>query len=338
LAILVPGGAGYIGSHTVVELLNNGYEVIIADNYSNSSPIAIERIKEITGKDVVAYDVDILDKDGLNDIFEKHNVEAVLHFAAYKAVGESVEKPLMYYHNNIEGTVSLLEVMTKHNVKKIVYSSSATVYGTENVSPLDETMPTYTATNPYGYTKIVNENLLKDVAYADQEWGVTLLRYFNPIGAHESGLIGEDPKGVPNNLMPYITQVAVGKLEELSVFGDDYDTPDGTGVRDYIHVVDLAKGHVKALEELLDYTGTNIYNLGTGEGYSVLDLVNAFEKATNKPINYKVIARRPGDVAEVYANPNLAHREIGWKAEKTLEEMCQDSWRWQQNNPNGYVD
>lgn len=338
LAILVPGGAGYIGSHTVVELLNNGYEVIIADNYSNSSPNAIERIKQITGKEMTVYNVDILDKEALEPIFKKHQIEAVLHFAAYKAVGESVEKPLMYYHNNIQGTVSLLEVMTKHDVKKIVYSSSATVYGTENPSPLDETMPTFTATNPYGYTKIVNENLLKDVAYADNEWGVTLLRYFNPIGAHESGLIGEDPKGIPNNLMPYITQVAVGKLDELSVFGDDYETPDGTGVRDYIHVVDLAKGHVKALEELLEHTGTNIYNLGTGEGYSVLDLVNAFETATNKEIKYKIIARRPGDVAEVYANPNLAQREIGWKAEKTLEEMCQDSWRWQQNNPNGYAD
>lgn len=336
MAILVPGGAGYIGSHTVVELLNKGYEVIIVDNYSNSSPIAVERVKEITGKDVIAYNTDILDKDALREIFNKHEIEAVLHFAAYKAVGESVEKPLMYYHNNIEGTVSLLEVMTEFNVKKIVYSSSATVYGIENPSPLDETMPTLTATNPYGYTKIVNENLLKDVAYADNEWSVTLLRYFNPIGAHESGMIGEDPKGIPNNLMPYITQVAVGKLEELSVFGNDYDTPDGTGVRDYIHVVDLAKGHVKALDELLNHTGTNIYNLGTGEGYSVLDLVNAFEAATGKKIKYKVVARRQGDVAEVYANANLAQREINWKAEKSLEEMCQDSWRWQQNNPNGY--
>lgn len=336
MAILVPGGAGYIGSHTVVELLNNGYEVVIVDNYSNSSPIAVERVKEITGKDVTAYNTDILDKDALREIFNKHQIEAVLHFAAYKAVGESVEKPLMYYHNNIEGTVSLLEVMTEFNVKKIVYSSSATVYGIENPSPLDETMPTLTATNPYGYTKIVNENLLKDVAYADNEWSVTLLRYFNPIGAHESGMIGEDPKGIPNNLMPYITQVAVGKLEELSVFGNDYDTPDGTGVRDYIHVVDLAKGHVKALDELLNHTGTNIYNLGTGEGYSVLDLVNAFEAATGKKIKYKVVARRQGDVAEVYANANLAQREINWKAEKSLEEMCQDSWRWQQNNPNGY--
>lgn len=332
----MPGGAGYIGSHTVVELLNKGYEVIIVDNYSNSSPIAVERVKEITGKDVIAYNTDILDKDALREIFNKHEIEAVLHFAAYKAVGESVEKPLMYYHNNIEGTVSLLEVMTEFNVKKIVYSSSATVYGIENPSPLDETMPTLTATNPYGYTKIVNENLLKDVAYADNEWSVTLLRYFNPIGAHESGMIGEDPKGIPNNLMPYITQVAVGKLEELSVFGNDYDTPDGTGVRDYIHVVDLAKGHVKALDELLNHTGTNIYNLGTGEGYSVLDLVNAFEAATGKKIKYKVVARRQGDVAEVYANANLAQREINWKAEKSLEEMCQDSWRWQQNNPNGY--
>lgn len=336
MAILVPGGAGYIGSHTVVELLNNGYEVVIVDNYSNSSPIAVERVKEITGKDVTAYNTDILDKDALREIFNKHQIEAVLHFAAYKAVGESVEKPLMYYHNNIEGTVSLLEVMTEFNVKKIVYSSSATVYGIENPSPLDETMPTLTATNPYGYTKIVNENLLKDVAYADNEWSVTLLRYFNPIGAHESGMIGEDPKGIPNNLMPYITQVAVGKLEELSVFGNDYDTPDGTGVRDYIHVVDLAKGHVKALDELLNHTGTNIYNLGTGEGYSVLNLVNAFEAATGKKIKYKVVARRQGDVAEVYANANLAQREINWKAEKSLEEMCQDSWRWQQNNPNGY--
>lgn len=336
MAILVTGGAGYIGSHTVVELLNNGYDVVIADNYSNSSPKAIDRIKQITNKDVTFYDVDILDKNGLENVFEKHEIEAVLHFAAYKAVGESVEKPLMYYHNNVEGTVVLAEVMTKYNVKKIVYSSSATVYGTDNPSPLDESMPTFTATNPYGYTKIVNERLLEDLTIADPEWGVTLLRYFNPIGAHESGLIGEDPKGVPNNLMPYITQVAVGKLTELSVFGDDYDTADGTGVRDYIHVVDLAKGHVMALEKLLTTTGTNVYNLGTGEGYSVLDLVKAFETATSKTIAYKLVDRRPGDVAEVYANPALAAKELGWSAEKTLEEMCQDSWHWQQSNPNGY--
>lgn len=336
MKILVAGGAGYIGSHTVVELLNNNYEVVIVDNYSNSSPTVIERIKQITNKDLQVYELDIMDKPALEKVFQENDIAAVLHFAAYKAVGESVEKPLMYYKNNIEGTVTLAEVMNQFGVKKMVYSSSATVYGTENPSPLDETMPTFTATNPYGYTKIVNENLLKDLAYSDNEWGVTLLRYFNPIGAHESGLIGEDPKGIPNNLMPYITQVAVGKREELSVFGNDYDTPDGTGVRDYIHVVDLAQGHVKAIEELLQHNGTQIYNLGTGEGYSVLDLVKAFEAATGVEIPYKVVARRAGDVAQVYANPQLAKDVLGWVAEKNLQEMCQDSWRWQQNNPNGY--
>lgn len=336
MKILVAGGAGYIGSHTVVELLNNNYEVVIVDNYCNSSPTVIERIKQITNKDLQVYELDIMDKPALEKVFQENDIAAVLHFAAYKAVGESVEKPLMYYKNNIEGTVTLAEVMNQYGVKKMVYSSSATVYGTENPSPLDETMPTFTATNPYGYTKIVNENLLKDLAYSDNEWGVTLLRYFNPIGAHESGLIGENPKGIPNNLMPYITQVAVGKREELSVFGNDYDTPDGTGVRDYIHVVDLAQGHVKAIEELLQHNGTQIYNLGTGEGYSVLDLVKAFEAATGVEIPYKVVARRAGDVAQVYANPQLAKDVLGWVAEKNLQEMCQDSWRWQQTNPNGY--
>ena len=336
MKILVAGGAGYIGSHTVVELINNDYEVVIVDNFSNSSPIVLDRIKQITNQEVICYNVDILDKKALEKVFQENDIAAVLHFAAYKAVGESVEKPLMYYKNNIEGTIVLAELMNQYNVKKMVYSSSATVYGTENPSPLNETMPTFTATNPYGYTKIVNEALLKDLAYSDNEWGVTLLRYFNPIGAHESGLIGEDPKGIPNNIMPYITQVAVGKRSELSVFGDDYDTADGTGVRDYIHVVDLAKGHVKAIEELLNHNGTHIYNLGTGEGYSVLDLVKAFESASGVEIPYKITARRAGDVAVVYANPELAEKVLGWTAEKNLEEMCQDSWRWQENNPNGY--
>lgn len=336
MAILVTGGAGYIGSHTVVELLNANYQVIVVDNLSNSSIEVIKRVKQLTGKDFVFYQEDILKIKGMNEIFNNHDIEAVIHFAAFKAVGESVEQPLKYYQNNINGSIQLARVMEENDVKRIVYSSSATVYGVENPSPLDESMPIGNATNPYGYSKIVTEQMLKDLAYADQEWGVTLLRYFNPIGAHESGQLGESPQGVPNNLMPYITQVAVGRREELTIHGDDYDTSDGTGVRDYIHVVDLAKGHVLALDKLLQDASVSIYNLGTGEGYSVLDLINAFQEATGQEIAYKVGPRRAGDIATVYANPRLAQEHLGWVAQKSILDMCKDSWRWQSMNPRGY--
>lgn len=335
MAVLVTGGAGYIGSHTVVELLNEGYEVVIVDNYSNSKPEVLNRIKTITGKDFTFYEADLLDKAALESIFEKEAIDSVIHFAGFKAVGESVEKPIMYYHNNITGTLLLLEVMKDHGVKDIVFSSSATVYGMNNPSPLKEHFPT-SATNPYGYTKVMIEQILRDVHVADADWNIALLRYFNPIGAHESGLIGEDPSGIPNNLMPYITQVAVRKLPELSVFGNDYDTPDGTGVRDYIHVVDLAKGHLKALESFGAHKGVGTYNLGTGVGYSVLDLVNNFQRANDIVIPYKIVARRPGDVATCYADASLAKEVLGWTAEKSLEDMCRDSWKWQSKNPNGY--
>ena len=335
MAILVTGGAGYIGSHTTVELLAAGHEVIILDDFSNSLPKVLDRLKTITGKNIAFYEGSILDKPFLNKIFKENNIEAVIHFAAFKAVGESVKEPLKYYHNNIAGTISLLEVMVENKVKNIVFSSSATVYGMNNISPLTEDMPT-SATNPYGYTKVMMEQILNDVAFADKEWSVTNLRYFNPIGAHESGLIGEAPNGVPNNIMPYITQVAVGKLQELSIFGDDYDTPDGTGVRDYIHVVDLAKGHVLALKDNLATTGSHVYNLGAGQGYSVLDLVKTFEKENNVTIPYTIKPRRAGDIATCYANSNKAKEVLGWTAQKTLADMVRDSWRWQSQNPNGY--
>lgn len=335
MSILVTGGAGYIGSHTVVELLASGYDVIIVDDFSNSSPEVLKRLATITGKEIPFYQGSILDKTFLDKVFKENKIEAVIHFAAFKAVGESVEKPLVYYHNNITGTITLLEVMTDNDVKNIVFSSSATVYGMNNVSPLTEDLPT-SATNPYGYTKVMMEQILNDVAHANPGWSVTNLRYFNPIGAHESGMIGEAPNGIPNNLMPYITQVAVGKLKELSVFGDDYDTHDGTGVRDYIHVVDLAKGHVKAVKNNLANKGARVYNLGTGHGYSVLDLVKAFEKANGVTIPYVIKPRRAGDIATCYADPSKAKRELGWEAQKTLTDMVRDSWKWQSQNPNGY--
>ena len=334
-SVLVTGGAGYIGSHTVVELLKAGQEVVIVDNYSNSKPEVLNRIATITGKAPTFYEVDVLDREALDAVFAKEEIDSVIHFAGYKAVGESVAKPIEYYHNNITSSLVLCDVMRSHGVKKIVFSSSATVYGMNNVSPLTEDLPT-SATNPYGYTKVMIEQILQDVAFADSEWSIALLRYFNPIGAHESGLIGEDPTGIPNNLMPYITQVAVGKLPRLSVFGDDYDTPDGTGVRDYIHVVDLALGHIKALDKIKETEGVGIYNLGTGTGYSVLDLVHNFQDANGVEIPYVIVDRRPGDVATCYADATKAKEELGWTAQKTLADMCRDSWNWQKNNPNGY--
>lgn len=335
MSILVTGGAGYIGSHTVVELLKLGKEVVIVDNLSNSSILVLERIEEITGKRPTFYELDVADKAALRSVFEKESIEATIHFAGYKAVGESVEKPVMYYENNIMSTLALVEVMAEFGVKKIVFSSSATVYGLNNPSPLVENMPT-SATNPYGYTKVMLEQILRDLEVSDKEWSVALLRYFNPIGAHESGLIGEDPAGIPNNLMPFIAQVAVGKRAELSVFGNDYDTVDGTGVRDYIHVVDLALGHIKALEKISDTTGVYTYNLGSGQGTSVLELVQAFEKVNGVPVPYKIVDRRPGDVATCYANADKALTELNWKTEKTIEDMCRDTWNWQSKNPNGY--
>ena len=332
MSVLVTGGAGYIGSHTVVELLSEGYEVIVLDNFSNSSPKALENIKKITGKDFKFYEADLLDRAAIKKIFdENEGIDSVIHFAGLKAVGESVEKPILYYHNNITGTLILVDEMAKHNVKKIVFSSSATVYGDPTSVPIREDFPRST-TNPYGSTKLMIENILTDVYTSDNEWSVILLRYFNPIGAHESGLIGEEPNGIPNNLMPYINQVALGKLDHLNIFGDDYPTPDGTGVRDYIHVVDLAKGHIKAIEKANKLKGVEAYNLGTGHGYSVLDIVNNFEKATGVKVKYEIVDRRPGDIAECYAEPTKAEFELGWKAEKNLEEMCKDSWRFTENN------
>lgn len=336
MSILVTGGAGYIGSHTSIELLQAGYDIVIVDNFCNSKPESLNRIEDLTGKKPKFYEVDILDRKGLNKVFDENNIEAVIHFAGLKAVGESVEKPIEYYENNISGTLVLCDVMRKHNVKKIVFSSSATVYGMNNKVPFSEDMPTASATNPYGSTKLFIEQILSDIYVSDNEWSVALLRYFNPIGAHESGRIGEDPNGIPNNLMPYITQVAVGKRKELSVFGNDYDTHDGTGVRDYIHVVDLAKGHLKAVGKVLSSNGVEAYNLGTGIGYSVLDVVNSFEKASGQKVPYKIVERRAGDIATCYADATKALRELGWKAEKNLDDMCRDSWRWQKNNPNGY--
>ncbi len=338
MAILVTGGAGYIGSHTCIELLNAGYEVIILDNFYNSKRESLKRIKELSGKDFKFYECDIRDREGLCKIFENEKVEAVIHFAGLKAVGESCVKPLEYYDNNVGGTVTLCEVMRDYGVKNMVFSSSATVYGMNNVSPLREDMPAGGTTNPYGTTKYMIEIILQDLCKADKDWSVCLLRYFNPIGAHKSGRIGEDPNGIPNNLMPYISQVAIGKLPKLSVYGNDYDTHDGTGVRDYIHVVDLALGHVKAVEKVESAKGVNIYNLGTGVGYSVLDIVNAFEKASGVKIPYVIADRRPGDIATCYSDPSKALKELGWKAERGIEEMCEDTWRWQKNNPDGYPD
>jgi UDP-glucose 4-epimerase len=336
MAILVTGGAGYIGSHTCVELLNAGYDVVVVDNLCNSSRKSLERVRQITGKDVVFYEADIRDAQAMNKVFEQESIDSVIHFAGLKAVGESVAKPLAYYHNNITGTLVLCDAMRNHGVKSIVFSSSATVYGNPAFVPITEECPKGQITNPYGQTKSMLEQILMDFHVADPEWNVILLRYFNPIGAHKSGCIGEDPKGIPNNLVPYIAQVAVGKLDCLGVFGDDYDTPDGTGVRDYIHVVDLAVGHVKAIEKIRQKDGVHIYNLGTGNGYSVLDVLHAFEKACGKELPYAVKPRRPGDIATCYADPSKALRELGWKAERGIEEMCEDSWRWQSNNPDGY--
>ena len=337
MAILVTGGAGYIGSHTCVELLNAGYEVVVLDNLYNSCEEALERVEQITGKKVKFYEADLLDQVAVQEVFDNEKIESVIHFAGLKAVGESVHKPLEYYHNNITGTLILCDEMRKHNVKNIVFSSSATVYGDPAFIPITEECPKGDITNPYGRTKGMLEQILTDLHTADPEWNVMLLRYFNPIGAHESGKIGEDPKGIPNNLVPYIAQVAVGKLECLGVFGDDYDTPDGTGVRDYIHVVDLAKGHVKAVEKMMrDKEGVSIYNLGTGCGYSVLDVLHAYEKACGKTLKYEVRPRRDGDIATCYADCTKAKNELGWVAEKGIEEMCADSWRWQSMNPDGY--
>lgn len=336
MSILVTGGAGFIGSHTCVELLEAGYEVVVVDNLYNASRKSMDRIEQITGKKPTFYEADILDREALNKIFEKEQIDSVIHFAGLKAVGESVAKPIEYYYNNIAGTLVLCDVMRKHNVKNIVFSSSATVYGDPAFIPITEECPKGKITNPYGQTKGMLEQVLEDIHVSDPEWNVILLRYFNPIGAHKSGLIGEDPKGIPNNLVPYVAQVAIGKLECLGVFGDDYDTPDGTGVRDYIHVVDLAKGHVAAIRKLEEKKGVLIYNLGTGKGYSVLDVVHAFEKACGKKIPYAVKPRRPGDIAICYADPAKAKAELGWKAENGIEEMCADSWKWQSMNPNGY--
>ena len=338
MAVLVTGGAGYIGSHTAIELLESGKEIVIIDNFYNSCPKVLDRIKELANKDFHFEECDIRDREALDKVFEKYDIDSVIHFAGLKAVGESCQKPLLYYENNISGTVTLCEAMAAHGVKKIVFSSSATVYGEHNKSPLKETMVAGGTTNPYGTTKFFIEQILTDLAKSDPEWGVCILRYFNPIGAHISGRIGESPNGIPNNLMPYITQVAEGKREFLSVYGNDYNTHDGTGVRDYIHVVDLAKGHLKALDKIEGETGVLTYNLGTGKGYSVLDVVNAFEKASGVKVPYKIVDRRPGDLDSVYSDPTKAHAELGWSAEKTLDDMCADSYRWQHMNPNGYED
>ena len=343
--ILVTGGAGFIGSHTCVELLERGYRVVVVDDLSNSSETAIERVRAITGTGVpeqrdrlTFYQENVLDRNALERVFSTHDIDAVIHFAGFKAVGESVEKPLEYYWNNVAGTLVLCDVARAHGCKNLVFSSSATVYGEPEFVPITEECPKHEATNPYGQTKSMLERILSDLYIGDHEWNVVLLRYFNPIGAHESGLIGEDPKGIPNNLLPYVAQVAVGKLECVGVFGDDYPTPDGTGVRDYIHVVDLARGHVAACNYLMQHSGCEVFNLGTGTGYSVLDLVNTFERVNGIRIPYVIVDRRPGDVARCYADPTKAKELLGWQAEKTLDDMCRDSWRWQSNNPNGYRD
>ncbi|MBD5082802.1 MAG: UDP-glucose 4-epimerase GalE [Clostridiales bacterium] len=338
MAVLVTGGAGYIGSHTCVELLNAGIDIVIVDNFYNCKKSSIDRIKALTNRDFAWYECDIRDREGMDAIFKKEKIDSVIHFAGLKAVGESVEKPLEYFDNNVNGTLVLLDVMKNNGCKKIVFSSSATVYGMNNVSPLNEDMQVGGVTNPYGRTKFMIECILQDLYVSDNEWSICLLRYFNPIGAHKSGTMGEAPNGIPNNLMPYITQVAIGKREQLNIFGNDYDTHDGTGVRDYIHVVDLALGHVKAVEKVDGENGLFIYNLGTGKGYSVLDVVKAFEKASGQKVPYQIQPRRAGDIATCYSDPSKALNELGWKAERDIEEMCEDSWRWQSQNPNGYPD
>lgn len=335
MAILVTGGAGYIGSHTCVELLEDGYEVVVVDNLCNSSYEALKRVEKITGKSVTFYQFDVQDKERLREVFAKEQIDAVIHFAGLKAVGESVQKPLEYYSTNLISTLVLCEVMEEFDVKNIVFSSSATVYGNPETVPIREDFP-LSVTNPYGRTKLMQEDMLRDVSVAKPDWNIILLRYFNPIGAHKSGLIGEDPQGIPNNLVPYITQVAVGKLEKLQVFGGDYDTKDGSGVRDFIHVSDLAVGHVKAIKKLSDMQGVRTYNLGTGNGYSVLEMIKMFSEVCGKEIPYAVVARRPGDIATCYADPTLAREELGFEASRGLREMCEDAYRWQQNNPNGY--
>lgn len=336
MTILITGGAGYIGSHTALELLNEGYDVVVFDNLSNSSQESLRRVEELTGKQVCFYEGDVQDEDALRAMFKEQKIDAVIHCAALKAVGESVQKPLEYYQNNISGTLTLLKVMREVGVKNIVFSSSATVYGSPEEMPITEACPKGQCTNPYGWTKSMMEQIMSDVQKADPSWNVILLRYFNPVGAHKSGRIGEDPKGIPNNLMPYISQVAVGKLEKLGVFGNDYDTPDGTGVRDYIHVVDLAIGHVKAINYIFTNPGLDVINLGTGQGYSVLDMVKAFSKACGREIPYEIKPRREGDIAMCYADPSKAAKVLGWKAERGLDEMCEDTWRWQSQNPGGY--
>ncbi|MBR5805473.1 MAG: UDP-glucose 4-epimerase GalE [Oscillospiraceae bacterium] len=337
MAILVTGGAGYIGSHTVVELLAAGYEVVIADNFYNSSPKVLDRLKTITGVDVPFVECDVCDKDQVENLFASHKeIDAVIHFAAYKAVGESVEKPLDYYENNIGGAMTILQAMKRHGVKNFVFSSSATVYGDPETVPCTEDSPANGATNPYGWTKVMQEQILRDLCVSDKEMNVAILRYFNPIGAHPSGLIGEDPNGIPNNLLPYIAQAAIGKYPAVRVFGTDYPTPDGTGVRDYIHVVDLAKGHVAAVKKLFTKCGLVTYNLGTGNGYSVLQVIKAYEKAIGRELEKNYLPRRVGDIAENYADPRKAREELGWTAQYTIDDMCAHSWNWQSNNPNGY--
>ena len=336
MSVLVTGGAGYIGSHTCVELLSAGYDVVVVDNLSNSSEISIQRVEQITGKHLAFYKADVRDGQKLDEIMDRHEITQVIHFAGFKAVGESVVKPLMYYRNNLDSTISLCESMLRHNVHELVFSSSATVYSPGNPMPLSESSSTGSCTNPYGWTKFMCEQIITDVAKAHDGFSAALLRYFNPVGAHPSGLIGEDPSGIPNNLMPFISQTAVGRRNELSVFGDDYDTPDGTGVRDYLHVVDLAKGHVSAIRYLDDHAGVHIFNLGTGKGSSVLEMVHTFEAVNHVSVPYKITSRRPGDLATVYADPSKSNEELHWKTEKTLEDMCRDSWNWQSSNPNGY--
>ena len=337
MKILLTGGAGYIGSHTLVELLNQNHEITVIDNLSNSKIESIKRVKTITGKELIFNKIDLCNIIELEKVFSSNQFEAVIHFAGLKAVGESVQKPLLYYYNNITGTINLCQMMIKYDVKNIVFSSSATVYGNPTSVPITEDFPIKPA-NPYGNTKYIIETILKDIQIANPDWNVIILRYFNPVGAHESGLIGEDPNGIPNNLMPYISQVAVGRLPYLKVYGNDYPTKDGTGIRDYIHVVDLAQGHLKALDKLLTNPGYCVYNLGTGQGYSVLDVITTFEKWSQRKIPYKIVGRRPGDIAECYADPSKANRELAWKAERNLDDMCRDTWNWQKKNPNGYSD
>ena len=339
MSVLVTGGAGYIGSHTCVELLERGYDVVVIDNLVNSNPKSLDRVAEITGKKVTFYQKDVRDRAALDQILDTHkDIDCCIHFAGLKAVGESVSMPLEYYDNNLNSTVTLCEALRDHGVKNIVFSSSATVYSGDNEVPLREASRTGNCTNPYGWTKYMCEQILRDTAKSDEEWGVVLLRYFNPIGAHKSGLIGEDPRGIPNNLMPYISQVAIGRRECLSVFGNDYDTHDGTGVRDYIHVVDLARGHVAAIDYMRTHKGENVFNLGTGTGYSVLDMVKAFERVSGQKVPYKIVERRPGDLGVVYADPARSAEELGWKAEHNLDDMCRDTWNWQSKNPRGYED